>query len=67
MPSFADIQTEAKRRWDALSNGDRPWIRVSTAICGEAAGAKATVHAFESQLAAFKVLKLFLSILNVQF
>ena len=48
MPAFAEVQAEAKKRWDALTAGDRPWIRISTAICGEAAGALATVHAFQS-------------------
>jgi len=50
-PSFLEIGLEAGRRWEELTNGQRPWIRIGTALCGEAAGADAVVAAVESELA----------------
>ncbi|HCP23937.1 MAG TPA: NADH-quinone oxidoreductase subunit F [Dehalococcoidia bacterium] len=50
-PSFLEIGQEAGRRWEELTNGQRPWIRIGTALCGEAAGADAVVAAVESELA----------------
>ena len=51
MPSdFAEIQAEAARRWQALTAADRPWLRVGTALCGQAAGAEETAAALESAL-----------------
>lgn len=47
---FLELQQEALRRWEALTNGDRPWIRVGTALCGQAAGAELIVEAFQSEL-----------------
>ena len=49
-PSFLEVDIEANRRWLELTNGDRPWIRVGTALCGEAAGASAVVAALEAEL-----------------
>ena len=49
-PSFQEIQTEAQRRWQELIYGDRPWIRVGSAMCGKAAGCDSVVAALESAL-----------------
>ena len=40
---FAQLKAEAMRRREA--DGTRPWLRVGTAICGQAAGADAVVAA----------------------
>ena len=32
--SFLEISEEAAKRWEALNAGERPWIRIGTAICG---------------------------------
>ena len=49
-PSFQEIQAEAQRRWQELTFGDRPWIRVGSAMCGKAAGCDSVVAALESAL-----------------
>ena len=49
-PSFQEIQAEAQQRWQALTFGDQPWIRVGTAMCGKAAGCDSVVAALESTL-----------------
>ena len=46
--SFEDVHAEAARRWQSLTSGGVPWIRIGTALCGKAAGAdqvKAAIHA----------------------
>ena len=48
--SFLEISEEAAKRWEALNAGERPWIRIGTAICGEAAGAFAVADAVEREL-----------------
>ncbi len=49
MPAnFEQIEAEAKRRSDAASS--RPWLRVGTALCGQAAGADAVVTAVRGAL-----------------
>ena len=47
---FPRIQEEARRRWEELTAGDKPWIRVGTALCGQAAGADKIVETFISEL-----------------
>ncbi len=47
-PDFEQLETEATRRWDAESR--RPWLRVGTALCGQAAGADAVVAALKKAL-----------------
>ena len=49
--SFVEIGLEAGRRWQELTVGERPWIRIGTALCGEAAGAFEVADAVESELA----------------
>ena len=48
---FLEIQEEAQRRWEMLTAGGSPWIRVGTALCGQAAGADRVVETFISELA----------------
>jgi len=48
--SFLEIGLEAAKRWQELTAGDRPWIRISTALCGEAAGAFEVADAVEAAL-----------------
>ena len=47
---FAAILAEARRRWEALIAGDRPWIRVGTGLAGEAAGGFEVVAAVKAAL-----------------
>ena len=49
-PSFQEIEVEAQTRWQALNTGDRPWIRIGTAMCGKAAGSDSVVAALETAL-----------------
>ncbi|MCE2501498.1 MAG: SLBB domain-containing protein [Dehalococcoidia bacterium] len=48
---FAAILAEAQRRWNDLTAGDRPWIRVGTGLAGEAAGGFEVVGAVNAALA----------------
>lgn len=49
MPAdFAELEAEALRRRDA--DAARPWLRVGTALCGQAAGADAVVAALREAL-----------------
>ena len=51
MPSsFLEIGLEAGKRWQELNAGERPWIRIGTALCGEAAGAFEIADAVEAAL-----------------
>ncbi len=47
---FQGIQAEAEQRWQSLTAGDCPWIRVGTALCGQAAGADRVAAAIEESL-----------------
>ena len=48
--AFDSILAEANRRWQALTAGDAPWIRVGTGLAGEAAGGFETVAAVRAAL-----------------
>ena len=48
--SFQEIEVEAQTRWQALNAGDRPWIRIGTAMCGKAAGTDSVLAALETAL-----------------
>ena len=39
MNTFTELRQRADEHWQGLVAGDRPWIRVGTAMCGHAAGA----------------------------
>ena len=49
--SFLEIGLEARNRWQELIAGEKPWIRIGTALCGEAAGAFEVADAVELELA----------------
>ena len=49
-PTFAEIHSQAAERWQSLTAGGRLWIRVGTALCGQAAGAEETAAALERAL-----------------
>ena len=49
MATYQELRVEADRRWQARQT-DKPWIRVGTAMCGQAAGARDTLAAIESEL-----------------
>ena len=48
--SYQDISAQAGSRWQSLTAGDKPWVRVGAALCGEAAGAEALLEALTSSL-----------------
>ena len=48
--SFQEIEVEAQTRWQGLNAGDRPWIRIGTAMCGKAAGTDSVLAALETAL-----------------
>jgi len=50
MPSFEELFEEATRRFQELEAGEKPWVRIGTAVCGEAAGASSVVEAFRAEL-----------------
>ena len=49
---FAELKEKADARWRDLTEGQRPWIRVGTALCGHAAGAFDVLDALASELEA---------------
>ena len=51
MPSYQELKTEADSRWQALESGEKPWIRVGTAMCAHAAGAFQVIDALKAELA----------------
>ena len=55
MADFQEIQSQAQQRWKELTEGDKPWIRVGTALCGLAAGAEEVVQAIQEWLDKEKV------------
>ena len=50
MATHTALKATANERWKELTEGQRPWIRIGTAICGHAAGAFDTLAAIESKL-----------------
>ena len=48
--SFQDISEEAERRWRELTAGVAPWIRIGSALCGQASGCDAVVEAVQAAL-----------------
>ena len=49
MATYQELRAEADRRWHARQT-DKPWIRIGTAMCGQAAGARDTLAAIETEL-----------------
>lgn len=50
MEAYEEILEKARRRWQELTAGDRPWIRVGTELNGQAAGALDVLDALRSHL-----------------
>ena len=50
MASFEEIAAESQQRWEELTAGGQPWIRVGTALCGKAAGCDAVIASIEAAL-----------------
>ena len=55
MPNYEELQQEAQARQRELEAGDKPWIRVGSAICCEAAGAAETLKAIRAELETRKI------------
>ena len=51
MATFQELKARADREWRELVSGERPWIRVGTAMCGHAAGAFDVKEAIQAELA----------------
>jgi NADH-quinone oxidoreductase subunit F len=49
-PSFQEIEAQAQERWRDLTARDQPWIRIGTALCGQAAGCEPVLAAIEVAL-----------------
>ena len=52
MAEYQDIKSKADRQWQELVSGEKPWIRVGTGMCGQAAGAYQVIDALEAELKA---------------
>ena len=50
MPTYEELLQEAHSRLQELEAGEKPWIRVGAAVCGEAAGASETLAAIHAEL-----------------
>ena len=50
MPDYQELKTEADRRWRELNEGSRPWVRVGTAMCGQAAGAIDVLNVLNAEI-----------------
>ena len=55
MSKYEDLKTEADKLWGNLHNGDSPWIRIGTGMCGQAAGALDVLDAIKSELVRAKL------------
>ena len=55
MPSYTDLKSKADQQWRELVSGDKPWIRVGTAMCGQAAGALDVVESLKAELSNLKI------------
>ena len=52
MKAYTELSQRADEHWQGLVAGDRPWIRVGTAMCGHAAGAAEVLEALRNELEA---------------
>ena len=50
MSTYQELKARADERWQEFVSGERPWIRVGTAMCGHAAGAFHVVEALRAEL-----------------
>ena len=51
MTQFDDLKRRADERWSELVAGDRAWVRIGAAMCGDSAGALDVLEAVEAELA----------------
>ena len=51
MSTYEELKAQAESRWRELTEGDKPWIRIGSAMCGHAAGAFDVRDAIKSELA----------------
>ena len=52
MKAYTELRQRADEHWQGLVAGERPWIRVGTAMCGHAAGAAEVLEALRNELEA---------------
>ena len=52
MKAYTELRQRADEHWQGLVAGERPWIRVGTAMCGHAAGAAEVLDAIRNELEA---------------
>ena len=50
MSAYEDLKARADARWQELTAGEQPWIRIGTELNGQAAGALEVVAALRSEL-----------------
>ena len=50
MSAYEDLRAKADARWQELTAGERPWVRIGTELNGQAAGALEVVDAMRSEL-----------------
>ena len=50
MTTYQEIKETADERWQTLTNGSDPWVRVGTAMCGHSAGAYEVIDALRAEL-----------------
>ena len=48
--AYQELKSRAEQRWLELTSDGTPWIRVGTAMCGQAAGAVQVVEALKAEL-----------------
>ncbi len=49
LPDYNELKSQADEQWKALVAGDRPWVRVGTGLCGQAAGALDVLDAIKTE------------------
>ena len=52
MKAYTELRQRADEHWQGLVAGERPWIRVGTAMCGHATGAAEVLDAIRNELEA---------------
>lgn len=55
MATFDELKIKADDQWRSLVQGSVPWIRVGTAMCGQAAGAVGVIQKIKAELATHKI------------
>ena len=50
MATYIELKAKAEEGWQTLTQGDSPWIRIGTALCGKAAGASLVLESLKADL-----------------